>query len=221
MQSFSELELTESIHGMLERVGFTTPTPIQAAAVPLILAGKDVIGVAGTGTGKTLAFALPILKRAEASNDPSLILCPTRELAIQIRDVFYKLLGPKPALKVTLLIGGAPMGPQTRSLKLKPQIIIATPGRMMDHLHNGHVTFPNLGLFVLDEADRMLDMGFQPQIEDILKSMPHERQTAMFTATLPPGALRIANKFLRSPEKVSVGEVSKPTQLVKQATLQA
>ena len=220
MESFSELELTPKIHAMLERVGFSKPTPIQAVAVPKILAGRDVIGVAGTGTGKTLSFALPILMRTETSSDPSVILCPTRELAIQIRDVFMQLLGSRPELRVTLLIGGSPMGPQLKSLKSKPQVIIGTPGRMIDHLQQASLSFSTLGLLVLDEADRMLDMGFQPQIERILRSMPRTRQTVMFTATLPPGAQKIATKFLINPEKCVVGEVSRPTRLVKQVTME-
>ena len=183
--TFNELNLTPRILKTLEKLGFETPTPIQAKAIPPILEGKDVLGIAQTGTGKTLAFGLPLLERLLDDERGALILAPTRELALQI-DESLQPVARALGFKSVVLIGGAPMGKQISQLRSGPSIIVATPGRLMDHIQQKTLTLGNTGFVVLDEADRMLDMGFEPVLRKILATVPKERQTLLFSATMPP-----------------------------------
>ncbi len=202
-QGFSDLNLSKNILEALNKLGFTTPTPIQEKAIPLGLKGKDVIGIAQTGTGKTLAFTLPMIQRIGALGGKGLILVPTRELAHQVREEIEKV-GSKIGIQSVLLIGGAAMEPQIYKLKKNPHIIVATPGRMIDHLERRTIKLHDVQTLVLDEADRMLDMGFTPQINRILETVPAERQTLLFSATMASGVAKIAHSYMREPVKIEV-----------------
>ena len=191
--------------------GYTTPTPIQEQAIPHVLARRDVLGIAQTGTGKTAAFVLPMLTmlekgRARARMPRTLILEPTRELAAQVKENFDKY-GVGQKLNVALLIGGVSFGDQDTKLTRGVDVLIATPGRLLDHTERGGLLLTGVELLVIDEADRMLDMGFIPDIERICKLVPFTRQTLFFTATMPPEISRITEAFLHNPERI---EVSKP-----------
>ena len=200
---FCDLGLSHDLLKALERLSFTTPTPIQAKAIPLALAGKDVIGIAQTGTGKTFAFALPMIQNIKQSNGTGLIVVPTRELAFQVREEIDKA-GRALGFKTALLIGGANIGQQIRSLRAKPHIVVATPGRLIDHIERKTVKLGRVQMLVLDEADRMLDMGFAPQINQVLKAVPDERQTMLFSATMAPEVAKIGHGYMQSPVKVEV-----------------
>ncbi|MFA5500465.1 MAG: DEAD/DEAH box helicase, partial [Candidatus Omnitrophota bacterium] len=179
--SFYGLGIAPKILEVLERMKFTVPTPIQHKAIPIATEGKDVIAVAQTGTGKTLAFAIPVIQRLSQGKGNCLVLVPTRELAIQVDETFQKL-APLFGMRSTVIIGGASMQLQIQALRKNPRIIIATPGRLVDHINERNVMLAFINILVLDEADRMLDMGFQPQIEQILKYVPKNRQTMLFSA---------------------------------------
>ncbi len=209
--SFSNLGLSDKVLAAVAATGYTTPTPIQEQAIPHVLARKDVLGIAQTGTGKTAAFVLPMLTllekgRARARMPRTLILEPTRELAAQVKENFDKY-GAGQKLNVALLIGGVSFGDQDTKLMRGVDVLIATPGRLLDHTERGGLLLTGVELLVIDEADRMLDMGFIPDIERICKLVPFTRQTLFFTATMPPEIRRITETFLHNPEKV---EVSKP-----------
>lgn len=207
MQTFQELKLPHPLEKALRLMDFSVPTPIQAQAIPEALTKRDLIGCAQTGTGKTAAFAIPTL--AHLMNIPNimtLILVPTRELATQIADVIRKLTVAAPELRQALLIGGNPMDRQLRALRSNPRIIIATPGRLMDHLKRKTISLDQVKVLVLDEADRMLDMGFAPQLNIIFQAVPKDRQTLLFSATLPSNIEKLASKWLRNPARVTVGE---------------
>ncbi len=205
--SFHDLELDDSILKVLDRLKFVTPTPIQERAIPIGLTGDDVIGIAQTGTGKTLAFALPILQRFVAqgkrSRGRALVILPTRELALQVEETFSKI-GKPFGLKSIVLIGGAPMRPQLADLRRNPDVIIATPGRLIDHVQSRNVDLRTVDTLILDEADRMLDMGFAPQIKQILREVPEERQTLLFSATMPDDIAQIARNHMVDPQRVEV-----------------
>lgn len=187
------------------------PTPIQTQAIPVALAGQDLIGIAQTGTGKTLAFGVPILQKLfREQQKVSLVILPTRELALQV-DEFFKKLGASCQLKTAVLIGGANIRQQMIHLRRRPNIIIATPGRLIDHLGQKTVHLNDVGILVLDEADRMLDMGFAPQIKQILTSVPKDRQTMLFSATMPDGIVKIANDYMRLPVRVEVAPAGSAT----------
>ncbi len=192
------MALPPSLLATLDRLGFVTPTPIQRDAIPLALDGHDIVGIAQTGTGKTLAFGLPIAVNLRPG-EVALVLAPTRELAIQIQEVLETL-----DLRTALLIGGAPMGKQIAQLRSKPSAIIATPGRLLDHLEQRTVDLGRAFIVVLDEADRMLDMGFVPAVRRILAQVPEERQTMMFSATMPPDVTDLAAQYLYEPKTVQV-----------------
>jgi ATP-dependent RNA helicase RhlE len=203
---FQELGLSEAMLRDLSKAGLHSPTPIQAKAIPPALAGRDVIGCAQTGTGKTAAFVIPIIEQVAVlpKGDPSaLILAPTRELASQIVATIDKL-GRHRAIAATLLVGGADMMAQVRGLRQKPDILVATPGRLLDHMWNGTVNLAVIKMLVLDEADRMLDMGFAPQINQIFDALPGERQTLLFSATLPPDLTRLLQASVNDPVRVMV-----------------
>jgi superfamily II DNA/RNA helicase len=209
--SFSHLGLSEKVLAAVAATGYTTPTPIQEQAIPHVLARRDVLGIAQTGTGKTAAFVLPMLTmlekgRARARMPRTLILEPTRELAAQVKENFDKY-GAGQKLNVALVIGGVSFGDQDTKLTRGVDVLIATPGRLLDHTERGGLLLTGVELLVIDEADRMLDMGFIPDIERICKMIPFTRQTLFFTATMPPEIRRITETFLHNPEKI---EVSKP-----------
>jgi len=209
--SFSNLGLSDKVLAAVAATGYTNPTPIQEQAIPHVLARKDVLGIAQTGTGKTAAFVLPMLTllekgRARARMPRTLILEPTRELAAQVKENFDRY-GVGQKLNVALLIGGVSFGDQDAKLGRGVDVLIATPGRLLDHTERGKLLMTGVELLVIDEADRMLDMGFIPDIERICKLVPFTRQTLFFTATMPAEIRRITETFLHNPEKV---EVSKP-----------
>ena len=197
-QGFGALNLPPAILAKLDRAGFVTPTPIQAQAIPPALEGVDLVGIAQTGTGKTLAFGLPIVSRLKPGQ-VALIIAPTRELADQIEEVFY-LLG----VSTARLIGGESMGRQVAQLRRKPSVIVATPGRLEDHMERGTVSLAGVAIVVLDEADRMLDMGFAPAIRRILAHTPKKRQTMLFSATMPREIADLAATYLVEPVRIDV-----------------
>ncbi|MDQ3262787.1 MAG: DEAD/DEAH box helicase [Myxococcota bacterium] len=201
---FSSLGLSPQSLKAVERAGYQHPTPIQVGAIPLTLAGKDVIGCAATGTGKTAAFVLPILQRLGLEGGVrALVLSPTRELAVQIAKQ-VGMFGATRDLRIATLIGGIQMGPQIEALEAGAQFVIATPGRLVDHLDQGSIVLDQLEVLVLDEADRMLDMGFQPQLTRILKHVPAQRQTLLFSATMAEEVARFAKKHLKDAVRVEV-----------------
>jgi superfamily II DNA/RNA helicase len=209
--SFTNLGLSDKVQAAVAAAGYVTPTPIQHQAIPHVLARKDVLGIAQTGTGKTAAFVLPMLTmlekgRARARMPRTLILEPTRELAAQVKEQFDKY-GAGQKLTVALLIGGVSFGDQDVKLMRGVDVLIATPGRLLDHTERGGLLLTGVELLVIDEADRMLDMGFIPDIERVCKLVPFTRQTLFFTATMPPEIRRITETFLHNPIKI---EVSKP-----------
>lgn len=203
--TFHDLPLAKPVLDALDKLGLTTPTPIQNGAIPIVVAGHDLIGIAQTGTGKTFAFGLPMLHRLalKKSGGRALILLPTRELALQVEEALQKV-GRGLRLKTAVLIGGAPSRPQLMQLRANPDIIVATPGRLNDHLQNGAVDLRTVDIVVLDEADRMLDMGFAPQIRRILREVPSERQTLLFSATMPEPIAQMAREFMRNPQRVEI-----------------
>ncbi len=206
--SFSELGLSDKVLSAVQASGYTTPTPIQQQAIPHVLARRDVLGIAQTGTGKTAAFVLPMLTmletgRARARMPRTLILEPTRELAAQVEESFIKY-GANHKLNVALIIGGVSFDNQDSKLTRGVDVLIATPGRLLDHSERGRLLMSGVELLVIDEADRMLDMGFIPDIERICKLVPFTRQTLFFTATMPPEIRRITEQFLHNPVKVEV-----------------
>jgi superfamily II DNA/RNA helicase len=209
--SFAELGLSEKVLTAVTAAGYSTPTPIQAQAIPHVLARKDVLGIAQTGTGKTAAFTLPMLTiletgRARARMPRTLILEPTRELAAQVEENFVRY-GVNQKLSVALLIGGVSFGDQDAKITRGVDVLIATPGRLLDMVERGKLLLTGVELLVIDEADRMLDMGFIPDIERVCKLVPFTRQTLFFTATMPPEITRISEQFLHNPVRV---EVSRP-----------
>lgn len=209
--SFAELGLSEKVLTAVTAAGYTTPTPIQAQAIPHVLARKDVLGIAQTGTGKTAAFTLPMLTiletgRARARMPRTLILEPTRELAAQVEENFTRY-GVNQKLSVALLIGGVSFGDQDAKITRGVDVLIATPGRLLDHVERGKLLLTGVELLVIDEADRMLDMGFIPDIERVCKLVPFTRQTLFFTATMPPEITRISEQFLHNPIRI---ETSRP-----------
>ena len=217
--TFAELGLSSKVLAALDAAGYTSPTPIQAQAIPVAITGKDVLGIAQTGTGKTASFTLPMITRLEtgrarARMPRSLILAPTRELAAQVAQSFEKY-GINHKLTVALLIGGVSMDDQVRKLDRGVDVLIATPGRLLDHFTRGRVMLMGVEILVIDEADRMLDMGFIPDIEKICKLLPPRRQTLFFSATMPPEITRLVAQFLNDPVRI---EVARPATTAKTIT---
>ncbi len=203
-KSFTALGLSPPILDALAEIGFVHPTPIQAEVIPLALSGRDVIGLAQTGSGKTAAFALPLAQRLwHGRGVRGLILSPTREIALQTQ-AFLELFGRSHQLKAACIIGGVRMGPQVDALRGGPDIVVATPGRLLDHVERGNVKLDVIEHLVLDEADHMLDLGFLPQMNRILERLPTWRQTMMFSATMPPTIERLAKRFMDSPAIVNL-----------------
>lgn len=221
MSTFQQMSFPNPLKQAFKDLNFIRPTEVQAATLPLSLKGKDLMVCAQTGSGKTAAYAIPIIAALlENPERHALILAPTRELAQQIAEVVRGLLAHTKDLKTSTLVGGADIRKQLKSLKRRPQIVIATPGRLTDHLKRKSLHLRNTGILVLDEGDRMLDMGFAPQLDVILTYLPKQRQTLLFTATLPVKVKKLAEKYLYEPETVSIGQASKPAQSIKQAMIQ-
>ena len=216
--SFSHLGLSSVVLAAVSDAGYTHPTPIQQEAIPVALSGRDIMGLANTGTGKTAAFTLPIIDRLldGPRRTRVLILTPTRELAAQVDDSFRKY-GKHSDLDVAAVFGGVPIEPQERALRQGVDVIVATPGRLIDHIERQNVVFDDLEVLVLDEADRMLDMGFAPQINRIVNEIPRYRQTLLFSATMPPEVEALARKYLRKPVVVQVGRRSSAASTVAHA----
>lgn len=201
--NFNELGIAPTLLKRIQALGFVHPTPIQNKAIPIANQGEDVVGIAQTGSGKTLAFAVPMLQQISKTNKIGLVLLPTRELAVQVEETFRKVAG-NAGLKTAIVIGGTNPYPQIKQLRKKPHVIVATPGRLIDHLEQKHVSLASVGMLVLDEADRMLDMGFEPQLKKILEGMPTDRQTMLFSATMPAKITDIAKKYMQKPLRVEV-----------------
>ncbi len=219
---FNELNLIEPILRALQQEGYDTPTPIQQQAIPVVLKGRDLMGCAQTGTGKTCAFAVPILQNlynSQANNNRRKIRClvvtPTRELAIQIQESF-EAYGRHTGLKSVVIFGGVGQKPQTDAIQRGTDILIATPGRLLDLMNQGFITLRDIEYFVLDEADRMLDMGFVHDVKKIIKALPQRRQSLFFSATMPAEIVSLANTILSNPESVSVTPVSSTADTVQQ-----
>jgi ATP-dependent RNA helicase RhlE len=223
VRTFHDLPLTPGMLEGIARAGYTTPTPIQAQAIVPILEGRDVIGCAQTGTGKTAAFAIPTIERLlkQGRSGPRvLVLAPTRELALQIAEAFDTLGGAQ-GIRSAVLIGGEAMGPQVTALGRRPDVIVATPGRLFDHLERRTANLGTIRLVVLDEADRMLDMGFAPQVDRILRVVPLDRQTLCFSATMPTEVERLVREHLVRPVRIDAGTVARPVAGVTQVLYRA
>jgi ATP-dependent RNA helicase RhlE len=201
--TFFNLGIAPMMLDVLDRLKFTVPTPIQIKAIPVGIEGKDLVGIAQTGTGKTLAFAVPMLQRLEQTGGKGLVLAPTRELALQIEETFRKI-GHAFRTRTAVLIGGASMHRQIQALQKDPHVVVATPGRLLDHLQQKTIALNAVKVLVLDEADRMLDMGFAPQIEKILRTVPKDRQTMLFSATMPGNIMRLASTYMKLPIRIEI-----------------
>jgi ATP-dependent RNA helicase RhlE len=215
MSHFHELGLAPAFLEILERKNLKNPTPIQHQAIPIALQGKDIVGIAQTGTGKTWAFGIPLLQRLAAHGGRALILVPTRELAYQVEESL-SVFAPTFHIGTAVFVGGASMHLQKQMLRRNPRILIATPGRLNDHLEQGSVTLREVKILVLDEADQMLDMGFKPQIERILRHVPKERQTMLFSATMPPEILKLASAHMHIPLRIEVAPQGTTVEKVEQ-----
>lgn len=219
---FNELNLSPELLQSVERAGFEEATPIQEATIPLALAGRDVIGQAQTGTGKTAAFGLPMLEKIDTNNHTlqGLVIAPTRELAIQTQEELYRL-GRDKKIRVQAVYGGADIGRQIRGLKDRPHIVVGTPGRMLDHINRHTLKLGTVRTLVLDEADEMLNMGFLEDIEKIISQVPAERQTLLFSATMPPAIKNIGVKFMKDPEHVQIKAKEMTADLIDQYYVRA
>ncbi|MGB0574205.1 MAG: DEAD/DEAH box helicase [Hyphomicrobiales bacterium] len=220
MKSFAELGLPEFLSHTLNHLKFNTPTQIQSTSIPLAMEGKDILGSAQTGTGKTAAFAIPLIVNLHNKpNSTALVMTPTRELASQVMGQFSSLLGKKTRTRSALLIGGDSMFKQLNQLKNKPRLIVGTPGRINDHLKRGSLKLDSLDFLVLDETDRMLDMGFSVQINEILKYAPAKRQTLLFSATLPPNIIKLSKQYMSDPVRVEADKLSEVPLNIKQQVI--
>lgn len=220
MKSFNELNLHPILNKSLEIMKYDTPTPIQAKAIPFALDGRDIMGSAQTGTGKTAAFAIPLVQHL--MNNPeacALVLTPTRELGKQIMDIMHQLLGKGGEINTAFLIGGDSMSKQLNQIKKRPRLVVGTPGRINDHLDRGTLKLNKTDFLVLDETDRMLDMGFSVQLDRIFAYLPETRQTLMFSATLPKDILRMSQAYLENPERIAVGSTINPSENIDQQVL--
>ena len=221
MENFTSIKLEESLKHSLTKMNFIKPTPIQGMAIPVALEGRDILGTAQTGTGKTLAFSVPLINKLILDKNAfALVMCPTRELATQVMDAIKSIISDKINIRTALLIGGESMQKQLRQLGNRSRIIVGTPGRINDHLKRKSLNLSATKYLVLDETDRMLDMGFTPQIEMVLKFVPKNHQTLLFSATLPQNILKISERYLNKPERISTGATSIPIAKIKQETLQ-
>ena len=220
MENFRSIKIEDLLKQSLTKMNFIKPTPIQGMAIPVALEGKDILGTAQTGTGKTLAFSIPLINKLILDKNAfALVMCPTRELASQVMEAIKSIINDKINIKTALLIGGESMQKQLRQLGNRSRIIVGTPGRINDHLKRRSLNLSATKYLVLDETDRMLDMGFTPQIEMVLKFIPKNHQTLLFSATLPQNILRISERYLDKPERISSGSTSIPVAKIKQETL--
>jgi ATP-dependent RNA helicase DeaD len=221
MENFSSLGLPEQLTNSLKLLNFITPTPIQAKVIPEALQGRDILGSAQTGSGKTGAFGIPLISKLILNpNMSSLVMTPTRELAVQVLRMLEGLLGKNSNIKTALLIGGEQITKQFQKLRAKPRLIVGTPGRINDHITRGTVRLDNVEFLVLDETDRMLDMGFTPQIDSILELIPQNRQTLLFSATLPKNIMSMSKKYLVNPLRVAIEDLAKPVSTLKQEKIE-
>ncbi len=218
MNEFIKLNISEALIDALNKIDILTPTPIQEKSIPLLLEGKDVIGQAQTGTGKTFAYSIPLIENIEeaAKEIQALVLCPTRELSLQVSKEIDKLASNLKKIKIATIYGGESYEKQFKALKNKPQIVIGTPGRIIDQMNRGNLDFSKIKYLVLDEADEMLKMGFQEDLETILKTMPLERQTALFSATLPPFIKNVSKKYMIHPEFVKIENKTLTVEAIEQ-----
>ena len=219
MENFNSLNLEKTLMDAIAVINFKTPTPIQAQAIPVALEGKDILGTAQTGTGKTAAFGIPLVNfLLKTQKDTALVMTPTRELATQVMQTMTSLIG-RGNIRTALLIGGDSMQKQLRQMQRNPRLIVGTPGRINDHLQRRTLKLQNTTFLVLDESDRMLDMGFTPQINQVLETVPEIHQTLLFSATLANNIVRLAERYLRNPVRISVGSTSTPIDKIKQEKL--
>ena len=209
--NFDELDISDDIKKSIADIGFTKLTPIQEMAIPRALKGNDIIGQAQTGSGKTLAFAIPILERIfiPDRSPQAIVLCPTRELCMQVASEIEKAGSQIRKFKVLAVYGGQPIGKQTRVLKKGVHVVVGTPGRVIDHIERGNLDLIGIERVVLDEADEMLEMGFREDIETILSNTPHQRQTLLFSATMPKEVRKIAEKYQKNPEFIKIADKKK------------
>ncbi len=220
INSFKEFDLPENLQHSLQHLGFIEPTPIQSATIDSALKGNDILGSAQTGTGKTGAFGIPLLaKLINNKQSAALVIAPTRELATQVMKSITDMIGKKSDIKNALLIGGESIGKQLSALRRKPRLFVGTPGRINDHLERGTLKLKNVDYLVLDETDRMLDMGFSIQIDNIVKHLPKERQTLLFSATLPKNIVKIASSYMQDPQRIAVGSTTNPAKNIKQTNI--
>ncbi|MCK5109705.1 MAG: DEAD/DEAH box helicase, partial [Methanosarcinales archaeon] len=203
---FKDLHLSKEMHHAIADMGFEEPTTIQNQSIPYLLDGKDVIGQAQTGTGKTAAFGIATLERIDPENKKlqAVILCPTRELAIQVSEELKNLSKYKKGIRILPVYGGQPIGRQIKALKAGVQIVIGTPGRVMDHLERRTLRVGGIKIIILDEADEMLDMGFRDDIETIVKKIPEQRQTILFSATMPKAILKLTKRYQNNPQLIKL-----------------
>lgn len=220
MENFNDFDLPKPLVDALTFIKYEKPTPIQAETIPLALSGGDILGSAQTGTGKTAAFTIPLVSHLlSGKHELALVLTPTRELAVQVMDFAQKLTRRSHQIKTALLIGGEPMPKQFRQLKSRPNIIIGTPGRVNDHLNRGSLKLNHASFLVLDETDRMLDIGFDVQLEAIKKHLPKERQTLLFSATMSSNIVKVAQKYLENPKRISIDSVRAPSANINQESI--
>lgn len=212
---FFGLGIAPKLLKILEELKFSVPTPIQLKSIPITIEGKDIVGIAQTGTGKTLAYGIPMIQRLAQFKGRGLVVLPTRELAAQV-DESIRQVGQKLGLRTALLIGGEPKGRQLYAMRGNPHIIIATPGRLIDFLDNKIINLRDIKILVLDEADMMFDMGFMPQVNKILEMVPRERQTMLFSATMPPAIMKIVTKYMSLPIRIEVAPAGTPAESVIQ-----
>ena len=220
MQSFYEYNLSDNLNKSLKALGFKNPTEIQSKTIPIALKRHDILASAETGSGKTAAYLIPLIHHISTlGNISGLILTPTRELAQQVTDVSKSLVGYKSKIETALIVGGASMNNQLRQLKKRPKIIVGTPGRINDHLEKRTLNLKYFNFFVLDEADRMLDIGFEDQVEKIIRFLPSKRQTLLFSATLPKEIIKLSSKYLNNPKRADVKENNVIKTQIKQKIL--
>ena len=219
IRKFDDFALNTPLKKSLAQMQYTTPTPIQAQAIPLALGGRDIMGSAQTGTGKTAAFAIPLVQHILDNQDSTaLVLTPTRELGKQVMNVIHQML-KESNVNTAFLIGGESMGKQINKLKRNPRIIVGTPGRINDHLQRKTLNLSRCDFLVLDETDRMLDMGFSVQLDRIFKFMPQKRQSLMFSATLPANIEKMSQQYLNNPARIAVGSTQQPAKNIKQSVI--
>ena len=216
---FKDLTLTPELQNSIADMGFETPSDIQAEAIPVLLEGHDLIAQAQTGTGKTAAFAIPVIERVEAKykNLQAMVMCPTRELAIQVAEEFRKLLKHQPDITVVSIYGGQPIKQQLQLLKKRPQIVVGTPGRMLDHIGRKSIRLHRVDMVVLDEADEMLNMGFRDDIEAILHNTFQPRQTVLFSATMPRAIQELAEQYQVNPQHIKIAPTQRDCSLIEQS----